>query len=127
MLVSLVVIPLAPIVVPWLFGAGYRDTVVLTQVVFLVTPALFAGYTAMTVANALQIDRAAIMVVTTGVVANIALNALVIPQWGAIGAACITVATELLIAAGLMLVIERNLRIRIGQQADTELSSGWTR
>lgn len=127
LLVAALVIPLAPLVVPWIFGAAYREATAITQVLFLVTPALFAGHTAMTVANALRLDRSAIGIVTTGVIANIALNAMIIPQWGPIGAAWTTVATESLIAAGLLLAIERRLRQRIGAQADSTLSPEWQR
>jgi len=88
----------------------------------LVAPALFAGQTAITVANAMRLDRSAIGIVTTGVITNIVLNAMIIPQWGAIGAAYTTVATESLIAVGLVLVIERRLKKRIGAQADSALS-----
>ena len=125
LLVAMVVIPLAPLIVPWIFGTDYSEAIAITQVVFLVTPALFAGYTAMTVANALQLDRSAISIVTTGVIANISLNAIIIPQWGAIGAACTTVATELLIAVGLILVIEMRLRNKIGMQSDSTMSPEW--
>ena len=123
-LVALLVILLAPIIIPWIFGANYRAAIAVTQVVFLVTPALFAGYTAMTVANALRLDRPAIGIVTIGVLANISLNAIIIPQWGAIGAAWTTIATELLIAAGLIYTIERMLTNRINMHSDTTMSHG---
>jgi O-antigen/teichoic acid export membrane protein len=125
LLVAIAVIPLASFIVPWIFGADYREATAITQVLFLVTPALFAGQIAITVANAMQIDRSAIGIVATGVIANIVLNAVIIPQWGAIGAAYTTVVTESLIAVGLMLVIERRLRERIGAQADATLSPEW--
>lgn len=125
LLVSMVVMPLAPLIVPWIFGADYSEAIAITQVVFLVTPALFAGFTAMTVANALQLDRSAIGIATTGVIANISLNAIIIPQWGAIGAAWTTVATELLIAVGLILIIERRLGNMISMQSDSIMSPEW--
>lgn len=122
LLVALVVIPLAPFIVPRIFGAAYREATAITQILFLVTPALFAGQMAVTVANALRLDRPAIGIVTAGLIANIALNAMVIPQWGPIGAAYTTVATESLIAVGLFLVIEHRLKKRISTQADTVMS-----
>jgi len=122
LLVAIVVIPLATFIVPWIFGADYREATAITQVLFLVTPALFAGQTAITVANALRLERSAIGIVATGVLANIVLNAMIIPQWGAIGAAYTTVATESLIAVGVLFVIERSLRERIGAQVDATIS-----
>jgi len=125
LLVAIDVILLAPFIVPWIFGAAYGETIAITQILFLVTPALFAGQTALTVANAMHLDRPAIGIVAAGVIANITLNALIIPQWGAIGAAYTTVATESLIAAGLILLIERKLSVRIGAQADAPMSPEW--
>ncbi|MBU1191688.1 MAG: oligosaccharide flippase family protein [Gammaproteobacteria bacterium] len=129
LLVAFVVIPLAPFIVPWIFGAAYSEATVITQILFLVTPALFIGQMAVTVANALRLDRPAIGIVTMGLIANILLNAMIIPQWGAIGAAYTTVATESLIAVGLLFVIERGLRERISAHADadeTRLSERWS-
>ncbi len=116
LLVALVVIPLATLIVPLIFGVDYLEAVAITQVLFLVTPALFAGQMMITVANAMHLDRRAIGIVAIGVATNIGLNAMVIPQWGAIGAAYTTVATESLIAVGLLLVIERRLGERISTQ-----------
>jgi len=129
LLVAFVVIPLAPFIVPWIFGAAYSEATVITQILFLVTPALFIGQMAVTVANALRLDRPAIGIVTMGLIDNILLNAMIIPQWGAIGAAYTTVATESLIAVGLLFVIERGLRERISAHADadeTRLSERWS-
>lgn len=123
LMVATVVILLAPFIVPWIFGAAYREATAITQVLFLVTPALFAGQTAITVANALRLDRPAITIVTIGVITNIILNAMIIPQWGAIGAAYTTVATESLIAVGLLVVIERGLREKISAHTDATISS----
>jgi len=122
---AMVVIPLAPFIVPWIFGTAYHETTGITQVLFLVTSALFVGHTALIVANALRLDRLAISIVAGGVIANIVLNAMTIPQWGPIGAAWTTVATESLIAVGLLLVIERRLRERTGAQADATMSPEW--
>lgn len=118
LLVALVVIPLAPFIVPRIFGAAYSEATAIAQILFLVTPALFAGQMAVTAANTLHLDRPAIYIVTMGLIANIALNAMIIPQWGAIGAAYTTVATESLIAVGLLFVIERGLRKQISVHAD---------
>lgn len=116
------VILLAPTMIPAIFGAAYGEATAIVQILFLVTPALFASQSAMTVANAMHIDRMAIGIVTAALTANVLLNAAVIPQWGAIGAAYTTVATESLMAVGLLLILERSLRQRIGAPV---IAPGW--
>lgn len=108
--VSVVALPSAFIVVPLVFGADYQSSIAITQVLFLAAPALFVGQAVILAANALYLDRAAIGLTAAGVVCNATANFVVIPRWGALGAAWTTLTTETLLTVSLLYAVWHSLR-----------------
>jgi len=99
------VVPSAYLVVPLVYGNEYQSSIPITQILFLAAPALFVGQAAILVANALYLDRVAIVVSVLGVIGNGGLNLFVIPRWGAVGAAWTTLATETFVTLAILVAV----------------------
>ena len=101
-LVAASVIAVAPWIVPLLFGRDYAETVGITRVLFLATPALFVGYVAMLLNSSLYLDKGTLVFALVSLLLNFVLNLVAIPRWGAIGAAWTTLITESLLTLALV-------------------------
>lgn len=102
---ALLVIPTAGLIVSWVYGPDYADSAGVTRVLFMATPALFVGQAALLVALAFDLERPTIAILVGGVLGAIVLNAVLIPLRGPTGAAFATLASELTIAAALLIMI----------------------
>lgn len=98
---------------PWVWGDAYTDAIPVLRVLFLSVPAVFVAFVSQILVTALRLERSAIQGMALAVVLNVALNAAVIPRWGAIGAAWTTLASELLIAALMLRLVARGIRQRL--------------
>ncbi len=116
--IAITMLLLSPWIVPLAFGDSYGKTITVTQVLFLSAPALFLGHSVILIANSLNMIKGAIVILTCSVLGNALLNALVIPIYGAIGAAWTTLITESMAALGILVVIKVVLRRKV------ELSGG---
>jgi O-antigen/teichoic acid export membrane protein len=116
--IAITMVFLSAWIVPLAFGDSYGKTITVTQVLFLSAPALFLGHSVILIANSLNRIKEAIVILTCSVVGNTLLNALVIPIYGAIGAAWTTLITESMAALGILVVIKLVLRRKV------ELSGG---
>lgn len=110
--VSIGVIAVAPWIIPLLFGADYPETISITQVLFLATPALFIGYAAIPINSSLRLDKQTLTIALVSVLLNVGLNLFVIPRWGAIGAAWSTLVTESLFSVGMLVLLASTLHAR---------------
>lgn len=100
----------APPIIAWFFGAGYKPAAVLLQVLIWSVPlALFRNVAQ---AALISYDRQHLMLRSVAVAAalNFALNVALIPAWGAVGAAIATIATEA-VRAVLVLLFVRSIGI----------------
>lgn len=114
------VVPSAYLVVPLVYGNEYESSIPITQILFLAAPALFVGQAAILVANALYLDRVAIVVSALGMIGNGGLNLLVIPRWGAVGAAWTTLATETFVTLGLLAAVWSCLHGKLSGRSPTQ-------
>lgn len=110
--VAVCVIAVAPWVVPVLFGEQYPESVAITRVLFLVTPALFVSSVAMTLNTSLYLERETLAFAVASVGLNFALNLVAIGNWGALGAAWSTLVTETLFCISVVVLVARTLRSR---------------
>jgi O-antigen/teichoic acid export membrane protein len=108
--VAVGVIAIAPWIVPLMFGADYPETVGITRVLFLATPALFIGYAAIPINSSLRLDRQTLVIAAASLTLNAVLNVFIIPRWGAIGAAWSTLASEVLFSIGMLMLLGYTLR-----------------
>lgn len=102
----------APWVIPLLFGHQYDDSIGVLRVLFLSVPALYVGFIATFVANAMHLERRAAVVFLAVLALDLGINVCVIPRFGALGAAWTMMATESLLALGLTILVGWRLRQR---------------
>lgn len=101
---------LAPQLVPFLFDESFRAATPALQVVIWVVPLMFVseflGYIVVIDGQERRVARA--VIASTG--CNIALNLLVVPRFGFLGAAVITVVTELILVGQYLWLLRAPLR-----------------
>jgi len=107
---TLVVVLAAGRVVPLVFGQRYTDSVPLLRVLILTAPMLFTGLLAVALIHTLHLERLAIRAALGCLISNVTLNAFVIPRWGPIGCAWVTLATQTLWTVWLSRIVFRRLR-----------------
>jgi O-antigen/teichoic acid export membrane protein len=107
---TLGVVALAGVAVPLVFGPKYEDSVPLVRVLFLTAPTLFTGLLAVSLIHTLHQERLAIRAGIGCVIANVSLNAFVIPRWGPMGAAWVTFTTQTIWTVWLARAVFRQLR-----------------
>jgi O-antigen/teichoic acid export membrane protein len=107
---ALFVVIAAGLVVPLVFGGKYLDSVPLARVLFLAAPTLFTGVLTVFLIHTLHLELIALRVVITCIVANVVLNAVAIPLWGPMGAACVTLVTQTLWSVWIVRIVLRRLR-----------------
>lgn len=105
---AVVVIAGADLIIPLIFGPQFGTSVPILRVLFLAAPFVFIGFAGSFLAAALHLEKTTVKIVATAVVANIALNLFAIPQWGGLGAAWTTLATQALLAVWLLGLILRH-------------------
>jgi O-antigen/teichoic acid export membrane protein len=90
---------LAAPLVAWLYGPAYAESARYLQILIWAAALIFWNATLPAALNAAGHERASLRVVAAGLVFNLAGNALLIPRWGALGAALMTLLTEALSTA----------------------------
>lgn len=96
-LIMLCLFVFIPVVIPWLFGDAYRETISILNILLLCIPLRFISSTmASVLASEVNIKRKAAAMGYTAL-ANIILNIALIPQWHTYGAAIATLISELLL------------------------------
>jgi len=112
------VLAAAGALVPLVWGAQYADAAPVLRVLCLTMPSLFVGTVALFLAGALHAERAAVLVTLAALAANVAINVLAIPRWGAVGAAWSTLITETALTGGVTALVVRRLRAAARAGAD---------
>lgn len=106
------VILLAPWIIPVVFGPGFDGSVPVLRILYFSVPFFFLSSVGSFLAMAIQAEGAAIRILILGVVINVALNALLIPRFGELGAAWTTLCSEAVVASWLLLLALRTLEGR---------------
>ena len=104
---SLVLYGAAPLVVTLAFGANYADATPLFRILLVAFPLLSLNYGLTTQLIGWDGQRVFALISTGALVANIAMNAYLIPRMAAPGAAWATVATEALITLACVYALPR--------------------
>lgn len=101
---------LAQWLVPFLFGEEYLPAIIALQIVIWVVPFMFTseflGYIVLVQGNEKRAAR--VVMVSTSI--NIALNLILIPQLGYIGAAAMTVVTEVVLVSQYLWMLRDSLK-----------------
>lgn len=100
----------ADLLVTKMWGQQYEDSATTLRVLFLCTPMLFVEFITLFFAQSMRLERAAIWIAGAALVVSVGTNAAAIPMYGPVGAAWATVATETLLAIGLVSLVVRRTR-----------------
>jgi len=92
-------------VMAFVWGPSYQEGAGILRVLFLGAPLVFIVLVGVMLTIVLEREVVLMKVMCAAALFNILANALVIPTWGGIGAAWTTLATEALIAIGILLVL----------------------
>jgi O-antigen/teichoic acid export membrane protein len=95
--------------IPWLFGEAYTDAVLPFLLLVLAVPVRFLNSGFGLALTALDRQRRRAQIDMAGAFLNVGANLLVIPTWGAEGAAVITLGTDLFLCAALRWELGRAL------------------
>lgn len=112
LIAALTVYAVAPWIVPLLFGREYPESVAITRVLFVATPALFVGFVAMAIGMSLHREKDLLAFAVASIALNFLLNLVAIPRWGALGAAWTTIISESFFCASIIAVLALDLRLR---------------
>lgn len=105
---------LAQPIVHIVYTAAYDDSAAVLRVLYLSVPGLYAATVGMFVASAMNREKPAVLLMGIGVALNVALNLVVIPRYGALGAAWVTVGSQTVIAGSLVVDAYRAVARRPG-------------
>jgi O-antigen/teichoic acid export membrane protein len=72
------------------FGPKYEDSILVLQILFVYVPIRFIGSVSTILANSIHLEKKIVTITLVSVIINIGLNIIVIPYYGAIGAAFAT-------------------------------------
>jgi O-antigen/teichoic acid export membrane protein len=96
-------------VIPLLFGEMYINSILVSKILFLSVPFLFTQFLANVFSTALHLEKEALYIAILTVVINIGLNLCIIPVHGIIGAAWVTVISQIFSALMLVFIVLRKL------------------
>ena len=99
---AMTVVVIADQVVLIVYGANYASSADVLRIHFAATPSVFIGAVALFHVIALRRERLALVCAVGGLLVNVTLDLLLIPEYGAIGAAWATLAAETATATGLV-------------------------
>lgn len=100
-------------IVVTVWGSDYAGTGGILRVLLLSAPLVFVGLLGVTVAIAMGEERRLMILMGSATVFNVTMNFVAIPWLGPIGAAWTTLATEVLIIAGIVKIVRRAMRQRL--------------
>jgi O-antigen/teichoic acid export membrane protein len=108
--VAALVITLAGVVIPLVWGSRYVDAVPVLRVLYFAVPILYLQTVVLFIAGSLHLEGTALKAILAALASNVAINLVAIPRWGALGAAATTLVTEVGLTGWLLYLVSRRLR-----------------
>ena len=102
--IAIAVIAAAGVVIPTVFGSGFDESIGVLRVIYLSVPVLYITIVGTFLATSIHLERLSIYAMLSGLGINIVLNWLLIPSFGALGAAWASVISQSLIAIAVMVI-----------------------
>lgn len=125
---ALILWSIAPWLVPALYGEGYRDSVALFRILLLALPLMFLNYALTHQLIGWHRHHAYAASCGAALACNVALNVVLIPHFGAAGAAWATLWTELVLTAGCLSALAYAVvRVRSADGHRTDVALGGAR
>ncbi|MBQ6965926.1 MAG: flippase [Bacteroidaceae bacterium] len=116
------VIAIAPVFTPLFFGEQYDGTIVPLQIIILTVVAIgFNNLTGIQILLGFGFDKLFLYSILSGACTNFVLNLVLIPRYGASGAAAASVIAEVLILSVMLYFVHRHTPIRFGSMGFREM------
>ena len=117
------VMVVAPVFVPLFFGEQFYGTIIPLQIIIFTVVAIgFNNLTGIQILLGFGLDKAFLYSLLTGTISNFTLNLVLIPYYGASGAAISSVFAEILILCVMLVFIYKNTPIRFYNFRDTAVN-----
>lgn len=111
---------LSPVFIPWFFGNQFQGAVIPMMILsFLIIAIGMSNICGIQIMIGMGMDQQFLNAILCGTVTNFALNCVLIPLWGAIGASIASVVAETTVTSVMLWIIYRQTPIRIGVGRDT--------
>jgi O-antigen/teichoic acid export membrane protein len=111
--VAVLVISLAGIMIPLVWGSRYVEAVPVLRILYLAVPILYLQTVVLFIAGSLHLEGTALKATLGALASNVVINLMAIPRWGALGAAVTTLVTELGLTGWLLYIVSRRLRAAV--------------
>ncbi len=108
-LLAAVVTGASDVIVTGLYGSEYAGTADVLSILFLSTPAVFLGSTALFLARSIHAERRALVLMAVSLPISLVLNLMLVPGWGAQGAAWATFGSQWILMFALMKLLAGEL------------------
>lgn len=110
------VIAIAPVFVPLFFGEQFYGTIIPLQIIILTVIVIgFNNLTGLQILLGLGFDKLFLYSIITGAISNLTLNFMLIPKFGASGAAFSSVVAEIIILLVMIVFINKETPIRFNK------------
>jgi O-antigen/teichoic acid export membrane protein len=93
-----------PRLIVLLFGSGYQESAPPAQILFVSVPMMYVGLMCVTLAAAMHREAESALILGASVALNLALNFVLIPRTGIIGAAWATVISQTVLMTGMLML-----------------------
>ncbi len=123
-IIALLVLITADFIIPLLFGSKYHDSISVLRILYLSVPMLYMATVSTLLAKSIYLEKRVIKIMLTCVIVNIALNAISIPHWGALGSALATVITETILVIWSVRLNLQELRTLCSRESVSILNKG---
>ena len=116
---SVGLICLAPILVPWFFGPQYDGTIVPLEILSVLNIAIgFSNILGIQILVGMGKDKVFLRCILYGTVSNFLLNCILIPLFGAVGASIASVIAEFLVTFSMLYYVYKETPIRVLEKGD---------
>jgi O-antigen/teichoic acid export membrane protein len=107
--ISLLLALSSPSLLPFVFGDAYSHSVTVLQIMAWTSVLGFQNYVLWYALLAARKEHAVLFIQIAGLVVNVAINAFAIPLYGSTGAATALLISDLVVIAGQVVLVQRNL------------------
>jgi O-antigen/teichoic acid export membrane protein len=100
---------LAPKIILLLYKTGYSESIIALQILIWALPFIFLSYVLGSAIVSINKQVEVVRITFMTMLINIVLNLILIPLWGFVGAACVTVITEICLFISYYYIVSRHI------------------
>jgi O-antigen/teichoic acid export membrane protein len=100
---------LAPQIILFIYKSSYSESIIALQILIWAIPFIFISYVMGSAIVSVNKQIEVVRITFMTMIINVGLNLVLIPSWGFVGAACVTVITEICLFISYFYVVSRNI------------------